>query len=68
VELRLPDSAYSQAYKAVTAEVAVQGRSYIRYGDEPGHAPVVMAERLLGCWVWDVISPDTFRQYTSTYS
>ncbi len=68
VELCLPDSAYAQAYKAVTAEVATTGRTYIRYGGEPGGAPVVMAERLLGCWVWDVISPDTFRQHTSTYS
>ena len=68
VELRLSDSGYAQAYKAVTAEVAVQGRPYICYGNEPGLAPVVMTERLLGCWVWDVISPDTFRRYTSTFS
>lgn len=68
VELRLPDSGYVQAYKTVTAEVAVQGRPYICYGGEPGDAPVVMADRLLGCWVWDMISPDTFRQSTSTYS
>lgn len=68
VELRLPDSPYAQAYKVVTAEVATTGRPYISYGGEPESAPVVMAERLLGCWVWDVICPDTFRQYTSSYS
>lgn len=68
VEIRLPDSGYAQAYKAVTAEVAVQGRPYICYGGEPDCAPVVMAERLLGCWVWDVITPDTFRYRTSTFS
>ena len=68
VELRLPDSPYAQAYKAVTAEAMTTGRSYISYGGEPGSAPVVMAERLLGCWVWDVINLDTFRQYTSSYS
>ena len=68
VEVRLPDSGYVQAYKEVTAEVAVEGRPYICYGGEPGCAPVVMAERLLGCWVWDVITPDTFRSRTSTFS
>ncbi len=68
VELRLPDSGYVQAYKAVTAEASAQERSFISYGGEPGSAPVVMAERLLGCWVWDVISVSTFRNCTSTFS
>ena len=68
VEVRLPDSGYVQAYKAVTADIEVEGRPYISYGGEPGCAPVVMAERLLGCWVWDVITPDTFRSRTSTFS
>jgi hypothetical protein len=67
-QLCLPDSGYVQAYRAVVAPTATTGRPYISYGGEPESAPVVMAERLLGCWVWDVISPDTFRQYTSTYS
>jgi len=68
VEIRLPDSGYVQAYKAVTAEVTVQGRPYICYGGESGCAPVVMAERLLGCWVWDEITPDTFRYRTLNFS
>ena len=68
VRMVIPDSEYVQAYRAVTAEVALEGRPYILYGGEPGQAPVVMAERLLGCWVWDVISPDTFRHCSSTYS
>ena len=68
VELCLPDSDYVQAYRAVTAQAATTGAPYISYGAEPGHAPVVMAERLLGCWVWDVISLDTFRHRTSTFS
>lgn len=68
VEIRLPDSPHVQAYRAVTAEVATQGRPYISYGGEPGCAPVVMAERLLGCWVWDAITPDTFRSRTLTFS
>ncbi len=68
VELRLPDSPYAQAYKAVTAEAMTTGRPYISYGGEPETAPVVMAGRLLGCWVWDVIDPDTFRRHTSIYS
>ena len=68
IQLRLPDSGLVQAYKDVVAEVAVQGRPYISYGGEPGCAPVVMAERLLGCWVWDVMGPDTFRHCTSTFS
>lgn len=68
VELAIPDSEYVQAYRAVTSDVSVVGRPYISYGGEPGQAPVVMAERLLGCWAWDVISPDTFRKFTSTFS
>lgn len=68
VSIRLPDSAFVQAYRAVTAEVAVQGQPYICYGGEPGCAPIVMAERLLGCWIWDVITPDTFRQRTFTFA
>jgi hypothetical protein len=67
IRMDIQDSEYLQAYRAVTAEVAAEGRPYILYGGEPGQAPVVMAERLLGCWVWDVISPDTFRHCTSTY-
>lgn len=66
--LCLPDSGYVQAYKAVVAQTDITGRPYISYGGEPGSAPVVMAERLLGCWVWDVIDPDTFRRHTSTFS
>ncbi len=68
VEIRLPDSGYVQAYKAVIAEVATHGRPYLSYGGEPGCAPVVMDARLLGCWVWDLITPDTFRYRTSTFS
>jgi len=67
-QLRLPDSGLVQAYKDVVADVAVQGRPYISYGGEAGCAPVVMAERLLGCWVWDVMGLDTFRHCTSTFS
>lgn len=65
--LNSPDSDYAQAYRAVTAETAVRGRPYIAYGGEPGAAPVVMAERFLGCWLWDVITPDTFRHTTTTF-
>lgn len=65
--LELPDSEYVRAYRAVTAELSAQGRPYIAYGGEPGAAPVVMAERFLGCWLWDVITPDTFRRTTTTF-
>ncbi len=68
VELCLPDSEYLRAYKAVAAQTVTGGAPYISYGGEPGRSPVVMSDRLLGCWAWDVISPDTFRQYTSTFS
>ena len=61
----LPDSEHVQAYLAVTAEHTAKGRPYISYGGEAGSAPVVMAERFLGCWLWDVITPRTFRR-TST--
>lgn len=65
--LELADSEYVQAYRAVTAELSAQGRPYISYGGEVGAAPVVMAERFLGCWLWDVITPDTFRRTTTTF-
>lgn len=68
VEVRLPDSPFVQAYRAVTGDVSLRGRPYICYGGEPGCAPVVMSERLLGCWVWDDITPDTFRHRTFTFS
>ena len=67
VVLHVPDSEYSQAYLAVTAETLPRPRPYIAYGVAPGVAPVVMAERFLGCWVWDVLSPATFRHTTSTF-
>jgi hypothetical protein len=65
--LELADSEYVQAYRTVTAETEVQGRPYIAYGGEAGSAPVVMAERFLGCWLWDVITPGTFRRTTTTF-
>lgn len=68
VRVELPDSEFVQAYHAVTAETLPQPRPYIVYGGEPGAAPVVMAERFLGCWIWDVISPRTFRRATSYFS
>jgi hypothetical protein len=68
VEVLLPDSDYVRAYRAVTAELEVQGRPYISYGGEAGSAPVVMAGRLLGCWLWDCITPDTFRRVNHTFS
>ncbi len=68
VELLVSDSEYAAAYRAITAELRMQARTYISYGGEAGSAPVVMAERLLGCWAWDVITPDTFRRVSSTFS
>ncbi len=68
VRVELPDSEFVQAYHAVTALVQPQARPYISYGGDPGSVPVVMAGHLLGCWVWDVITPATFRRTTATYS
>ncbi len=68
VAVQTPDSDYTQAYRAVTAEATVPSRPYISYGGEAGCAPVVMADRLLGCWVWDVITPHTFRHVSYTFS
>jgi len=65
VALNLPDSEYVQAYRAVTAETAAQARPYIAYGGDG--APVVMAERFLGCWLWDIITPRTFRRSTTLF-
>lgn len=62
------DSEYARAYHAVTAETCPQSRVYIAYGEHDGRAPVTMSERLLGCWVWDVISPATFRRTTSIFA
>lgn len=67
VVLNLPESEYLQAYRNVTAETAPQPRPYIAYGGEEGVAPVVMAERFLGCWPWDVITPDTFRRISVSF-
>lgn len=67
VVLNLPDSEYVQAYREVTALTAPQGRPYVAYGGAEGDTPVAMAERFLGCWQWDVITPDTFRRTTATF-
>lgn len=67
VVIQVPDSEYVQAYRALTAETLPRSRPYIAYGGESGSAPVVMAERFLGCWVWDVLSPATFRRTTSMF-
>lgn len=67
VAIHLPDSDYVQAYRAVTVETLPRSQSYIAYGGEPGVAPVVMAERFLGCWPWDVLSVATFRRTTSMF-
>lgn len=68
VRVELPDSDCVQAYRAVTADTASRPRPYIVYGGEPGSAPVVMDERLLGCFVWDVITPASFRRATFSFS
>ncbi len=68
VRVQIPDSEYVAAYRAVTADAQARPHAYIAYGGEPGSAPVVMAEGFLGCWVWDVITPATFRHTTSFYA
>ena len=63
VAVRLPESEYASAYAQVTAQTAPQPHShpYIVYGGEAGDAPVVMDEKFLGCWPWDVLTPEAFR-------
>ncbi|NLW82407.1 MAG: hypothetical protein GXY42_12170 [Desulfovibrionales bacterium] len=68
VAVALPPSEHQRAYRAVTAVTTGQPRAFVAYGGEPGSAPVVMDERFLGCWVWDVITPETFRFTTSFYA
>lgn len=68
VAVHLPDSEYVHAYNIVTAETSAQSRPYLSYGGAAGSAPVVMAGNLLGCWLWDCISPSTFRITTHTFS
>lgn len=68
VLVQAPDSDVLAAYRAVTADAQSRPHAYIAYGGESGSAPVVMAERFLGCWVWDVITPATFRHTTFSYA
>jgi len=65
VAVELPDSEFVQAYKAVTADTAAQARPFVSYGGQG--APVIMAERFLGCWPWDIISPQTFRRSSTMF-
>jgi hypothetical protein len=65
VAVDLPDSEFVRAYRDVTAETAGQPRPFISYGGQG--APVVMAERFLGCWPWDIITPQTFRRSSTMF-
>lgn len=67
VSMRMPESEYVTAHSEVTALTTPQANPYISYGGEIGDAPVVMAEDFLGCWPWDVLTPETFRYTTSFY-
>lgn len=68
VRLLASESEYSTAYRSLTTETLPQPFPYIAYGGNAGDAPVVMAERLLGCWLWDVLSPSTFYRTTSIFT
>lgn len=68
ISLDVEDSEYAAAYRAVTAHVRPQPHPYLCYGGMPGTAPVVLEQRLLGCFIWDVITVHTFRQATSFYA
>lgn len=64
VAVRLPDSGYVSAYKEVAALTAPGAFPYIAYGGAEDGAPVVMEEKFLGCWPWDVLTPESFRHTT----
>lgn len=68
ISLDLEDSEYTAAYRTVTQAAAAARHPYLSYGGEPGNAPVVLSDRLLGCFVWDVISVNTFRHILSYYA
>lgn len=65
--VRMPESEYVAAHAEITALTAPRTVPYISYGGNPGDAPVVMGEDFLGCWPWDVLTPETFRHTTVLY-
>lgn len=68
VTVRVADTRFADVYRAVTALTRPQTETYLVYGEPSGDAPVVLHERFLGCWLWDVLTCHTFRHVTHRFS